>query len=268
MGKIFINILPTFNISINIEKDEIVIKRKSMAFGSFIRGILLDEPESYKKLVSENKISVCEISDDKDLKIEMIKLLGLHSDEYFNTNGSLSISDFFNKYLILDYFKGMFLDSFGVETIGEILKKVINMYHDDVDIDMSNLKNRRIVCNEYLIQPIYEMYIRLLFGAVDKSEKQAFLPTMNARVLLTTGFQKLMHGGTYFNTSLPYISPIVNKISQDIYIINDGRIPKSWTANNPSGIGKLCPISVSAAGMGSNLVFTTDTRINYYGRIE
>ena len=180
----------------------------------------------------------------------------------------MSLQELFDDYLLLDYFRGMFLDFFGVDNIHDIVKYVIKYHVDDVDINMSDLRNRRIVMNEYLINPIYEMYLRLLYGAIDKNERQAFLPTMNSRVLITSGFRGLMHAGQYFNISLPYASPVINKVSQDIYIINDGRIPKSWTANHPSGFGKLCPISVSAQKMGSNLVFTNDTRINYYGKVE
>jgi len=157
---------------------------------------------------------------------------------------------------------------FGIDNIKDIVKLILSYYIKKTEINMSDIKNRRLVLNEYIINPVYEMYLRLLFGAIDKNEKQAFLPSMNPRVILTSGFQKLLHGGVYFNTSLPYTNPIINKVSQDIYIINDGRIPKSWSANHPNSIGKICPISVSAQQMGKNLVFTNDTRINYYGRIE
>ncbi len=264
--KIFINLLPTFNITLNITKNEIMIRRKAMDFNAFLKGILVNEPEVFNEYVKEGIIPACDTSDEI-IKRDMIKLLGIHGGDYFNYN-PITIAQLFNKYIILDYFKGMFQDMFGIETIQEIMKLVITYHKDKVEINMSDIRNRRIVSNEYLINPVYEMYLRLLFGAIDKNEKQAFLPTMNNRVIITSGFQKLLHGGVYFNTSLPYTSPIINKVSQDIYIISEGRIPKSWSANHPSGLGKLCPISVSAQKMGSALIFTNDTRINYYGRVE
>ena len=265
-NKYFINLLPTFNITINVQKNEIMIRNKMMELSGFIKGLYIDEPEYYETLVTDGVFPPTEL-EHANIKNEMIKLLGFHGNDYFHNN-NLSIADFFNKYLILDYFRGMFNDSFGIEKIEDIVKLIMKYYINNVEINMSDIKNRRVIMNEYLINPVYEMYLRLLFGAIDKNEKQAFLPTMNSRTILTTGFQKLLHGGVYFNTSLPYTNPIINKISQDIYIISDGRIPKSWSANHPNGIGKLCPISVSAQQMGKNLIFTNDTRINYYGRVE
>ena len=183
-------------------------------------------------------------------------------------NKNISIAEFFDNYIILDYFRGMFKDFYGISTFKDIVKLIIKYNMDKESINMADIRNRRVVMTEYLINPIFEMYIRLLYNAIDKKEKQSFLPTMNQRVLLTSGFSGLMHAGQYYNLALPYPSPIIHKVSQDIYIVKDSRIPKSWTANHPHSFGKLCPISVSAAHMGSNLVFTNSTRVNYYGRIE
>ena len=261
---IFINLMPTFNITINVDKNEILIKRKILDLNTFIYCLFEDDPEYLESISDTIEPSILSKT---EMKKEVIKLLGFHDDKYFENN-NLSISEFFDKYIILDYFKEMFIDKFGISSIKDIIKLTIKHYIDDVEINMSDINNRRVVMSEYLITPVYEMYLRLLFGAMDKNDKQAFLPTMNSRVILTSGFQKLMHGGVYFNTSLPYINPIINKISQDIYIISEGRIPKSWSANHPNAIGKLCPISVSAQQMGKNLIFTNDTRINKYGRVE
>ena len=94
------------------------------------------------------------------------------------------------------------------------------------------------------------------------------MPTLNSMVLITSGFRGEMHAGNFFNNGLPYISPMINKISQDISIIKEGMLPKSWTSNHPSALGKICPISVSAQNMGSNIVATNNARVNYYGRFE
>ena len=263
-NKIFVNLLPTFNLTFNFQKNEVLFRRKSVELNTFMK-VLFDD-KYYQFLVDNEIITECEYS-DADREEHVYKMMGFHETKFFEEK-DLSLAEFFDNYVILDYFRGMFKCFFDVDNIQDIVKLVIKYHVDDVDINMSDIQNRRIVMNEYLINPIYEMYLRLLYGAIDKNEKQAFLPTMNSRVLITSGFRGLMHAGQYFNISLPYTNPIINKVSQDIYIINDGRIPKSWTANHPSGFGKLCPISVSAQKMGSNLVFTNDTRINYYGKIE
>ncbi len=228
--------------------------------------VLFNNNALYKELVKNEVIEEC-LYLDHEREAHVYKMMGFHEPDFFASN-NLKLDTFFDDYILLDYFRGMFKDYFGVDNIKDIVKLVVQYHTSDININMSDLQNRRIVMNEYLINPIYEMYLRLLYGAIDKNEKQAFLPTANSRVLITSGFRGLMHAGQYFNTSLPYTSPVINKVSQDIYIINDGRIPKSWTANHPSGFGKLCPISVSAQKMGSNLIFTNDTRINYYGRVE
>ncbi len=262
----FVNLLPTFNLTFNFKQNEVIFRRKKVELDTFFKVIFKDDKEYYDQLVKDEVITNSELS-IKDGEAHVFKMMGFHELDFFN-NQNLGVTEFFNDYIILDYFKGMFKDFFDVDNFQQIIKQVVTYHVEDVVINMSDLKNRRIVMNEYLINPIYEMYLRLLYSAIDKKEKQAFLPTMNQRVLITSGFRGLMHAGMYYNISLPYANPLINKVSQDIYIINDGRIPKSWTANHPSGFGKLCPISVSAQKMGSNLVFTNDTRINYYGRIE
>lgn len=265
-NKIFVNFMPTFNLTFNFSKNEVLFRKKSVELNSFMRVLFKNDMMYYNDLVERGVIE--DVIEPLD-KIEPLiyKMIGFHDSSFFE-NKKIDLDQFFDDYIILDYFRGMFNDYFKVNNIKDIIKIVIKYHEDDTDINMSDLKNRRIVMNEYLINPIYEMYLRLLYGAIDKNEKQAFLPTMNQRVLITTGFRGLMHAGQYYNISLPYTNPLINKVSQDIYIVSDGRIPKSWTSNHPSAFGKLCPISVSAQKMGSNLVFTNDARINYYGRIE
>jgi len=265
-NKIFINLLPTFNLTFNFQKNEVLFRKKSVELNTFMKALFKTDIEVYDDLVDAEIIEQCEYADD-ERDAHVYKMMGFHETEFFSSK-ELDLDTFFDEYILLDYFKGMFKDMFNIDNIKDIVKMVIKYHVDDIDINMSDIKHRRIVMNEYLINPIYEMYLRLLYGAIDKNEKQAFLPTMNQRVVVTAGFRGLMHAGQYYNISLPYTNPLINKVSQDIYIINDGRIPKSWTANNPSGFGKLCPISVSAQKMGSNLVFTNDTRINYYGKVE
>lgn len=266
-NRILVSLLPTYNFSFNISKNEIQFRNKIINFNMFISA-LFNEPEDEEYLTHLVENGIMEPYEELEGDIDSIfKNLGFHDREFFTKN-SLTLSNFIDDYILLDYFKNMFYDFYKVNNIKDIIKLVIEYHVKNSTINMSDIRNRRVVMTEYLISPIFEMYLRLLYGAIDKNEKQAFLPTMNNRVLLTTGFRGNMHGGQYFNIALPYTSPIINKISQDIYIVTDGRVPKSWTANHPSAIGKLCPISVSAQKMGSNLVFTNDTRINHYGRIE
>ena len=59
-----------------------------------------------------------------------------------------------------------------------------------------------------------------------------------------------------------------NKISQDITVISDGRLPKSWQHCHKNAYGIACPISVSAQNTATNLVLTTNTLVNRYGRIR
>jgi hypothetical protein len=132
---------------------------------------------------------------------------------------------------------------------------------------MATLSNRRIVLLEYLVRPIFEVYTRLLYGIVDK-KAQNFLPSVNEFSILTTGFNGLLHRGTLYDIALPYALPLISKVSQDIQIIKQGRLPKSWTRNDESGFGIVCPITVSAQNMASNLTFTSETLINKFGRIK
>ena len=265
--KIFVNIMPTFNLTFSFETNEIIFRKKTAKLASFIRVIFEDNVLYYKHLVESKVIPECEFKTFQEAKDHILKMMGFHNIEYFNTN-NIKVAEFFNKYLLLDYFKGMFDDFFGIKSIEKIIEQAVKYHVENLEIDMSSLKNRRLVMNEYLINPIYEMYLRLLYSSIEKKENQAFMPTINQNVVITSGFRGLMHAGNFFNNGLPYTNPTINKISQDIYIITDGRLPKSWTCNHPSALGRICPISVSAQKMGSNIVGTNNLRVNYYGRIE
>ena len=138
---------------------------------------------------------------------------------------------------------------------------------NEIEIKMSDIRNRRIVMTEYLIHPLFEWYNKFLYNFVDSEFKEYVIPSLNGNVIISEGFRERMHGEQLFNITLPYITPIVHKISQAIVIIS-GKVPKKWTSNHPSAMGVLCPISVSAQDMGQNLVATLSTEINFYGRIK
>lgn len=265
--KITVSLLPKFTFNFVFQKNQVYIKRRSMHLNTFFR-VLFEEDDYYETLITLKIITRCEQKTFDDAKKYIIKMMDFYNDDYFELHKDLKVSDIFDKYILLDYFKGMFFDFYGIKTIKEIVKKVVQ-YQLEADVmEMASLDNRRLVLNEYLIKAIYEWYTRLFYSAITKKDNQAFMPTLNSMVLITSGFRGEMHAGNFFNNGLPYISPMINKISQDISIIKDGMLPKSWTSNHPSALGKICPISVSAQNMGSNIVATNNARVNYYGRFE
>ena len=265
--KITVNILPSFIFSFDFTKNSVLIKKRSVHSGTFMRA-LFEENKYYDSLVTAGIVPKCEQKTLTEAKALVFKTMGFYTTEYFESNPDLTVAELFDKYLILDYFKGMFKDYYGVDNIKDIVKKVVEFQTQEGVMEMASLDNRRIVMNEYLIKAIYEWYIRLVYSAIDRREGQAFIPTLNANVITTSGFRDNMHAGNFFNNGLPYTLPMINKISQDISIIKSDKLPKSWTSNHPSALGKICPISVSAQNMGSNVVATSNARINYYGRFE
>ena len=265
--KITVSLMPTFTFNFVFQKNQVYIKRRAMHMNTFFR-VLFEEDAYYESLINDKIISRCPQKTFADAKKYVIKMMDFYNDDYFENNPDIKVSDIFDKYILLDYFKGMFYDFYGINNIKDIVKKVISLQTDEEIMEMASLDNRRLVLNEYLIKAIYEWYLRLFYSSITKKENQAFMPTLNSMVLITSGFRGEMHAGNFFNNGLPYISPMINKISQDISIIKEGMLPKSWTSNHPSALGKICPISVSAQNMGSNIVATNNARVNYYGRFE
>ena len=265
--KITVNMLPSYLFNFDFTKANILIKKRSVNLGTFMR-VMFEENDYYESIVKAGIIPRCEQKMFTEAKALVIKTMGFYTTEYFESNPDLTLAEIFDKYLLLDYFKGMFKDFYGVDNIKDIVKKVVEFQQQDAAMEMASLENRKIVMNEYLIKAIYEWYIRLIYSAIDRREGQSFIPTINANVIITSGFRDNMHAGNLFNNGLPYTLPMINKISQDISIVKQGMLPKSWTSNHPSALGKICPISVSAQNMGSNIVATSNARINYYGRFE
>ena len=265
--KITVNMLPSYLFNFDFTKATILIKKRSVNLGTFMR-VMFEENAYYESIVKAGIIPRCEQKSFAEAKALVIKTMGFYTTEYFESNPDLTLAEIFDKYLLLDYFKGMFKDYYGVDNIKDIIKKVVEFQQQNAAMEMASLENRKIVMNEYLIKAIYEWYIRLIYSAIDRREGQSFIPTINANVIITSGFRDNMHAGNFFNNGLPYTLPMINKISQDISIVKQGMLPKSWTSNHPSALGKICPISVSAQNMGSNIVATSNARINYYGRFE
>jgi len=263
-NKIYANLNPVYNFTFDFDKKKgiyVYFKNKKIESDIFLKVLFEDEPEKWNEFLSLEVINDLEYS--SSYKRKFAKFLGYHKDSYFD---DIKIDEWINKYLILDYYKGIFKDYFGFDDIKSIILKILDYYKTGQEIDMADINNRRVILIEYLIRPLFELYARLLISIIDK-KSQNFLPTLNPNVMLTTGF-KLMHRGNLYDISLPYPSPLINKISQDILIIKDGRLPKSWIRNDESAFGIVCPISVSAQKTASNIVFTTNTLINKFGRIS
>ena len=275
-GKILLNLLPSFNLTFDFLNGAMFYRgRKSIDIDIFFYEMFKDDLNGmeYLQYLKENNI----ITDIKNgiLPSEMeqlLKSLDIKSLDFKFEDHDISLYEFFENFLLIDYFKKMFKRFYGVDDIRSILKKIVSIYLNNESIDMSNLKNRRIVISEYICNPIFEFYLRFLkninlYKMPEENKKNPFMPSMNEKVILTSGFRDMSHAGTYVNISLPYMIPLLHKVSQNIYIVKE-KIPRSWTANHPSAYGKICPISVSAQNMGENLVFTSSVRIDYYGLIE
>lgn len=179
----------------------------------------------------------------------------------------LELWEFFDNYVILSYEKEILKDYYGYSDIRNILRICIEFYKRDIDIDLADIRNRRLVLMEYLMHPIFSFYNRILWNFLDSDYKEYMVPKLPSNSLINDGFRGRMFGEQLFNITLPYITPMIHKISQNIVIVSK-KIPKKWTSNHPSAMGVLCPISVSAQDMGSNLVATLETEVTFHGRIK
>jgi len=272
--KIFANINPVYNFTFVFADKEFLIqfKNKKMNLGLFLK-IFFNKDEDYLEYLAEKNIIHKKTGVDpfrftkEELK-KVIDFFGFHKTDFFYElfEKEGTIAGFFDNFLMLDYFRDIFNDYYGIRTLPDIFKKMIELYLDKTPIDMADPENRRIVLLEYLIKPVFEIYVRLMYGAVDKAN-QTFLASMNKNSIMTKGFNTNLHRGNLYDLSLPYPAPLIHKISQDITIISDGRLPKSWTENHPKTFGKICPISVSASKTALNLVLTSTTKANIFGKI-
>jgi len=271
-NKIFANINGVFNFTLNFDENIIQFRNKKMDLKLFFKVFFADDKEYLEELTEldliHKKTGERPFRFTKEELKKVIDFLGFHKTEFFYEimEKEGTIANFCDKFLLLEYYRDIFDDYYGIRTLPDIFKKIVQIYKDDVQINMANIENRRVVMLEYLIKPIFDIYVRLLYGAIDKTN-QNFLASMNKNSILTKGFHTNMHKGNLYDLSLPYPLPMINKVSQDISIISNGRLPKSWTENNPNSFGKICPISVSAAKTALNLVFTSSTKINVLGRI-
>ena len=158
-------------------------------------------------------------------------------------------------------------DYYGYSDFKDLLRLSYEYYKRDIDINLADIRNRRLVLMEYLMHPVFKFYNRILWNFIDSDYKEYMIPKLPANTLINEGFRTQMHGEQLFNITLPYITPLVHKISQSIVVISK-KVPKKWTSNHPSAMGVLCPISVSAQDMGSNLVATMETEVTFHGRIK
>lgn len=262
-NKIFINLNAVYNFTFDFQKGMVQFRSKLISMDIFFRVLFTNDSNFLNELLELGLVT--KITYTKEEYRKFVKsFLDFYKWEYFNDKDLLAWLD---KFLVLDYYREIFNDYYGITHFGDIIKKVVNLYVLDEPIDMATLSNRRVVLTEYLIRPLFEIYVRLLYGIVDK-KAQNFLPTINEFAVLTTGFNGLLHRGQLYDISNPYPLPLINKVSQDIQIIKQSRLPASWKRNDESGFGVICPISVSPQNMASNVVFTSSARINKLGRLK
>jgi len=270
-NKIYANLNPMYNFTFDFHvanKSKKKIERivffnyKKIELDLFLRVIFKDDEDKLEELYQNGLIHTKETTLGD--KRKFVKFLGFHKESFFD---DIDLVKWIDTFLILDFYHELFEDFYGFRGIKNIVWKIIELFLTGEKIDMSDIHNRRIIHSEYLIKPIFESYLRLLYGVIDKNG-QNFLITMNQKVIMTSGFTNNLHRGNLYDISIPYALPLINKVSQDISVINDGRLPKSWQRNDSSAQGILCPISVSAANVGANVVFTTQTLVNEYGRLK
>jgi len=262
-NKIFINLNAVYNFTFDFQKKVVQFRSKLISMDIFFRILFANDKDYLVELLDLDIITKTTYTKEEYKKF-VKSFLDFYKWEYFNDKDLLSWMD---NFLLLDYYREIFIDYYGIDNFGDILKEIIHLYVMDEPIDMATLSNRRIVLIEYLIRPLFEIYVRLLYGIIDK-KTQNFLPTINEFAVITTGFNGLLHRGQLYDISNPYPLPLINKVSQDIQIIKQGRLPKSWQRNDISGFGVICPISVSPQNMASNLVFTSSAKINKLGRLK
>ena len=247
-------------VKLNRKNDiDISIFFKSIFYDSVYEDFLNEIFETFGRPMSGNRDLSFE-----ECKIKTLNALTITGHERFH---NLQIDEFFDKYILIDYFKELFFDYYGQRDIKSILRVAFEFYKQDIEIDMSDIRNRRIVMTEYLMSPIFDWYSKIIYNFIDSDYREFLIPSLKDNAIISEGFRELMHGEQLFNITLPYITPIVHKVSQAIIIIS-GKVPKKWTSNHPSAMGVFCPISVSAQDMGQNLVMTLNTEINFYGRIK
>lgn len=262
-NKIFININAVYNFTFDFQKGMVQFRSKLISMDIFFRVLFANDNDYLVELMDLGIVTKTTYTKEEYKKF-VKSFLDFYKWEHFNDKDLLSWMD---NFLLLDYYRQIFIDYYGIDNFGDIIKKVVELYVMDEPIDMATLSNRRIVLTEYLIRPLFEIYVRLLYGIIDK-KTQNFLPTINEFAVITTGFNGLLHRGQLYDISNPYPLPLINKVSQDIQIIKQGRLPKSWQRNDESGFGVICPISVSPQAMGTNLVFTSSAKINPLGRLK
>jgi hypothetical protein len=262
-NKIFININAVYNFTFDFSKKLVQFRSKLISMDIFFRVLFANDKDFLIELMDIGLITKTTYTKEEYKKF-VKSFLDFYKWEYFNDKDILSWMD---NFLLLDYYREIFIDYYGIDNFGDIVKEVVRLFVEDQPIDMATLSNRRVVLTEYLIRPLFEIYVRLLYGIIDK-KSQNFLPTINEFAVITTGFNGLLHRGQLYDISNPYPLPLINKISQDIQIIKQGRLPSSWKRNDSTGFGVICPISVSPQNMASNLVFTSSARINKLGRLK
>ena len=237
-------------------------KNKKITLDLFASVVLADRPDRLE-LLKERKI-IRKIYKYNSAIKEVSKAFGFYNYEFFKVEARFN--DFLNYFYTLPYHRRLFKRIYNTELFEDIVWEAIKLLtNDDEKIDLSDLRNRRLVMSEYLLSPVFDLYYRMLNLLVDRTKtSQMVLPSMNQAVVLTTGFRGLLHAKQLYDISSPYSVTLMTKISQKISIVSEN-IPRAWTQLHDSHYRVIDPIAVSAANMGAVIAATRLATVDEHG---
>ena len=234
---------PHFRISFNVENDQVQIGYSQMLSLSDFKEILTG------KVLNETIMN------------DFWKAFGIIKTK----RQKISLKDFIEKYIHLDYYKKM-VRSFITDTDSSEFEliDIINYVIEQPELDYSDLKNRRLVFSDYLFEGVFDLYDTVVKLWINK-EKITIQSDKN--IVIYKGFALNMKRGGLVDKSIPW-SVSINKISQSLKGMgSDNKLKRSWMSASSSQYGIICPISVSAGSMGKVLYLTDSAQINPYGQL-
>ena len=237
-------------------------KNKKISLDLFASVMLADRPDRLEKLKELGIIK--KIYRYNSAIKEVSRAFGYYNYDFFKTE--MRFNDFMNQYYTLPHHRELFKRLYNTDRFEDIVWEAIKLLtNPDEKIDLSDLRNRRLVITEYLLSSVFDLYYRMLNLLIDRTKtSQMVLPSMNQAVVLTTGFRGLLHAKQLYDISTPYGISLMMKISQKISIISEN-IPRSWTQLHDTHYRVIDPIAVSAANMGAVIAGTRLATVDYLG---
>jgi len=262
---ISLNTNTTFAMTYNKKMKKYTVstpKNKTITLDQFLAAVFVDRPDRLEELKEKGVIK--KIHKYNAVIKEVAKSLGYYNVDFFKS--TMMFSDFMNKYYTLPYHRELFKRLYNTEKFEDIVWRAVNLLtSDDIKLDLSDLRNRRLVMSEYLLTPVFDLYYRTLNLLVDKSStSQMVLPSMNQVALITTGFRTLLHGKQLYDISTPFSNQLSYKISQKLNIIKEN-VPKSWTQLHSTHFRVIDPVNVSAQEMGTVITATRLAKVDNLG---